>query len=240
MKQKNLRRSALALILAVSLTTFAFPLTARANVEQQEYSYKTYQGKPSGKAKVTDAYKKDYTATLAYDNTKVKVKIRIPKITIPGVNTKAINSKIYKKCKSKSGGNKYDQTSCTYSYYVGKEFISLFIGFDTYDGCSEGGSSYLLYNISRKTGKKMTKAQVLKVFKISKSKFKAIVKKDVIKSMNNDTEFDYGYYLYNKNISDENLKQAIPYLNSKGKRSYLLPHYYIPAGSGDYTHGGTF
>lgn len=239
MKKKSIKRSALALILALSLTTFVFPLTASADVEQQEYTYKTYQGKTSGKVKVTDAYKKDYTATLEMGD-KTKVKIRIPKVTIPGVNTNAINSKIYKKCKSKSGGNKYEQTSCTYSYYVGKEFISLYIGFDTYDGYSEGGSSYLLYNISRKTGKKMTKAQVLKVFKISKSKFKAIVKKDVIKSMNNDTEFDYSDYLYNKNISDENLKQAIPYLNSKGKRSYLLPHYLIPAGSGDYTHGGTF
>ena len=86
----------------------------------------------------------------------------------------------------------------------------------------------------------MTKAQVLKSFKITKSKFKAKIKKDVIKKMNTDTVFDYSDYLYNQNISDENLKQAIPYLNSKGKRSYLLPHYYIPVGRGDYTHGGTF
>lgn len=231
MKIQSTKIPALALMLAVSLTTFAFPVTAAAAENEPAYTYKTYEGKSTKKVTVSDAYKKDYTTTLEYGNTKAKVKIRIPKITISGVNTKAINNKIYKYCKAHTGGDKYSQTGCTYNYCIGKEFISLRVIFDQNDGYT-GYTSYQLYNISKKTGKKMSTTGMLKALKISKSKFKARVKKSVIKAMSNDTEFEYGPYLYNRNISDEKLNKAVPFVTSKGKLGYMLPMFEIPAGSG--------
>ena len=232
MKFKNSKISALAIVLAVSLTTFAFPLTASAKEEQQTYTYKTYEGKSSGKVKVTDAYKKNYPKN-AYG---YKAKVRIPRVTIPGVNTKDINNKIYKYCKKNSGKT----CSCNYAYYVGKTYISIRLVFQEEHDMSPS-TDYKIYNISRKNGKQMSRAEMLKALNIKSSKFNARVKKAVIKYMNhNDQWLDYSRYteMYNRNISKDKLKKTIPYVNSKGKLCFLYKSFEIPAGRGFYDHCG--
>ena len=232
MKFKSEKISALAIVLAISLTTFAFPLTARAAEEQQAYTYKTYQGKTSGKVKVTDAIKKYYPDNeYGYDAT-----VRIPKVTIPGVNTKDINNKIYKYCKANSG----NACSCNYAYYVGKTYVSLKIKFQEEHDMSPS-TDYKIYNISRKTGKQMSRAEMLKALNIKSSKFNARVKKAVIKYMgNNGIMVDFSQYpeMFNRNISKDKLKKTIPYVNSKGKLCFLYKSFEVPAGSGYYDHCG--
>lgn len=229
MKFKNPKISALAIVLAISLTTFAFPLTASAKEEQQTYTYKTYEGKSSGKVKVTDAYKKTYAKNM-YGCT---AKVRIPKVTISGVNTKDINNKIYKYCKKNSG----NECSCNYSYYVGKTYVSLKITFQEEHDMSPA-TIYTIYNISRKTGKQLSRSEMLKALNLTSSKFEARVKKSLNKMAN--SQMYYGQYdMMNRNLQKEKMKKVIPYVNNKGKVSYLYKLLEVPAGAGNYDHCGT-
>ena len=223
MKFKSEKISALAIVLAISLTTFAFPLTARAAEEQPGYTYKTYQGKTSGKVKVTDAYKKTYAKNIWG----MKATLKIPKITIPGVDTSKFNKKIYKFCKSKAD----PESSCTYSYYIGKKYISLIIYRSDEHDMSPTTDSYI-YNISTKTGKQMSRSQMLKALNLKSSKFEAKVEKGLRRYWDNMMLQDDT--MLNNQIRNNKLKEAIPYVNSKGKVCFVLKSVMIPAGSGSY------
>ena len=235
MKKKSIKRSALALILALSLTTFVFPLTARAAEEQPGYTYKTYQGKTSGKVKVTDAYKKNYPE----NEFGCKAKVRIPKVTIPGVNTKDINNKIYKYCKKNSG----KICSCSYTYYIGKSYVSLNIRFDEEHDMSPA-TDYKIYNISRSSGKQLSDSSMLKILGLSDKTFRSKVKK----SIQNMYKKDIGYNsnspewiktVYKMATSKKEINKAIPFVNSKGKTSFLIPLLPSLGGAGMYDHIGT-
>lgn len=232
MRLTGIKRSAVVLSLALCLTTCAFPVTAAAAENEPAYTYKTYEGKSTKKVTVTDAYKKTYSK----NEFGCKAKVRIPKVTIKGVNTTSINKTIYNNCKSNAG--KY--CSCNYAYYIGKSYISIRIVLQEEHDMSPS-TDYKIYNISRKTGKQMSKAEMLKALNIKSSKFTARVKKAVIKYMDhNDMWLDYSRYpeMFNRNISSAKLKKCTPYVNSKGKLCFLYKSFEIPAGSGFCDHCG--
>jgi len=189
--------------------------------------------KALGKVTVSDAFKKTY----AKNQFGIKASVRIPKITIAGVDTKKLNKEIYDYCKKKAGS----YCSCSYSYYIGKTYVSLFITLQE-EHDSSPAAYYRVYNISRSNGKKLSKKQMLKILKISDKKFKSRVKKAITKYFKKAFSYSKGSWVnteLKKAVSAKQLKKAIPYVNSKGKVSYMIKDLPIPAGKGMYDHYGT-
>ena len=195
----------------------------------------TTTAKALGKVKVTDAYKKNYSK----NQWGYKASVKIPKITIEGVSTKAINKEILNYCKKKSGSER----SCSYSYYIGKTYVSIVITLhDEHD--MSPAYWFKVYNISRSSGKKMSKKAMLKALGISSKKFHKRVKKAVIKMYKKS----YGYTSkspswvkreYKKATSAKMIKTAIPCVNSKGKLCYMISQLPSPGGAGQYDEYGT-
>ncbi len=183
-----------------------------------------------GKATVSDAYKKAYKSGYG------KFTARIPKITISGVDTKKLNKEIYDYFKPKIASWR----ECNYSYYIGKTYISILIKLEEHHDESPA-TNYYVYNISRKTGKKLSRAQMLKELGIKESSFESRAKKAIKKAWKNPAinSSDYDKKYYKKAISKSSLKKVIPYVNSKGKLCYLLKNMSVPAGSGSYDANGT-
>lgn len=191
--------------------------------------------KTYGKTTVTVAYKKDYGKNqFGY-----KAKVRVPKVTIAGVNTKQVNQEILTYCKAKSG----KECSCSYSYYIGKNYVSILIKLQEEHDMSPA-AYFAVYNISRSSGKKLTKKQMLKILGLSNKKFNSRVKKAITKMFKKS----YGYsskapsYLkktYKDAVKAKTIKRAVPYVNSKGKVSYMIKLLPCPGGAGEYDEAGT-
>ncbi len=210
------------------------PADTTASAESSETSAKP-TAKALGKVKVTDAYKKAY----GKNQFGKKASVRIPKITISGVDTKKLNKEIYNYCKKNAG----NYCSCSYGYYIGKTYVSLFIKLQE-EHDSSPAWYYRVYNISRSNGKKLSRKQMLKILKLSDKKFNSRVKKGITKYYKKMI----GYTSkapsnvkrdYKKATSSKYLNKAIPYLNSKGKVCYMIRDLPIPAGAGSYDHCGT-
>lgn len=195
----------------------------------------TTTAKALGKVTVSDAYKKSYGKNeFGY-----KATVKIPKITIAGVSTTKINKEIYNYCKKKSG----NMCSCSYSYYIGKTYVSILITLQEEHDMSPA-AYYSVYNISRSSGKKMSTKSMLKTLKISDKKFRSRVKKAVIKLFKKS----YGYNskspswvktAYKQATASKMIKKAIPYVNSKGKLCYMIKDLPCPGGAGQYDECGT-
>jgi len=191
--------------------------------------------KALGKVTVSDAFKKTY----AKNQFGYKATVRIPKITIAGVSTKAINKEIYDTCKKKAG----NYCSCKYSYYIGKTYVSIIVCLSE-EHDNSPATFYNVYNISRSSGKKLSRKQMLKILKISSKKFNSRVKKAITKVYKRDFGYSskapsYVKREYKTAVSSKYLNKAIPYVNSKGKVSYMIKQLPFPAGSGQYDCHGT-
>lgn len=183
-----------------------------------ETSSSTSKPKTIGKTKVTNAYNKTI-------NTKYlgKVSTKIPKITIEGVSTKSINSEIYNKFKKTVKKNK-----CAYSYYIGKTYVSILIDVYYDDGTDKQES--FVYNVSRRTGKKLSKADFLKELGVKQSTFESKAKKSLTDywKMSGLDQMDNA--LYKKAVNKTSISKLIPFVNKKGKLSYLSKGMEIPSG----------
>ena len=181
--------------------------------------------KALGKVKVTDAYKSTYTSP-EYG----KVTSRIPKVTIDGVSTSAVNKEIAKLIPKAKSAAKNKYTYYHYSYYVGKTYVSIIVSYPDYN---DTGTSYI-YNISRKTGKRLSNKQMLKTLGISSKKFNSRVKKAIKKcynKMGNPGNDKYFKSQYKKAMSSKTIKRAIPWVNSKGKVCFLINELPVPGGA---------
>lgn len=172
--------------------------------------------KALGKVKVTDAYKSTYTSPEWGKGTS-----RIPKVTIEGVSTSAVNKEIAKLITKAKKSAKNKGAHFKYSYYIGKTYVSIIVSQPEWN---DTGANYV-YNISRKTGKKMSKKQMLKAVGVSSKKFNSRVKKAVEKFWKPYKKMLFNKIQqqeYKKAISSKTIKRAQPYVNSKGKLSFKL------------------
>ena len=159
---------------------------------------------PIGKTKVTTAQKKKYKNDFGSGTS------RIPKVTIEGVDTSAVNKEISKYCKELL------ELGCVdYSYYIGKTYVSIYLD----SGFDDGGGTEKVYNISRRTGKKMSRAEMLKELGISSKKFNSRVKKAIKKYLKG--ELKTSSKAYKKAVSDKTLNKTTPFVDSKGKLNYI-------------------
>ena len=136
-----------------------------------------------------------------------KVTCRIPKVTIEGVDTSAINKKMYK---SFDKDGYFD-----YEFYIGKTYVSILC-----DWSMDGGASFWSYNISRRTGKQMTRAELLAEFGVTNAQFNARVKKAIMKEWTKKERSKFKK-AYKKAISTKNLNKASAYVNKKGKLCFI-------------------
>lgn len=181
--------------------------------------------KPLGKVKVTDAYKKTHK-TIYYG----KVTARVPKVTIEGVSTAKVNKEIYDKLQPLV--KKY-KCKCEYQYHIGKTYVSIFIKYMSDTEWTWDDTECYVYNISRKTGKKMSRAEMLKALGIKASKFESRAKKKISKSKFAESKY------YKSAISKKKIKKAVPYVNSKGKLCYLLKSVRVSIDKNYYDFYGT-
>jgi len=175
-----------------------------------------------GKTEVVDAYKKTFK-TMYYG----KVTSHYPKIVIDGVDTSSINKEISKKLKKVSKKNKSE-----YYYYIGEDYVSILIEV-THDVDWMEYDHYI-YNISRVTGKKMSREEMLGSLGVKSSDFNSRVKKQIVKQWETINKYDKTAAtkkLYKKAISKKTLNSAIPYANEKGKLCYFIKGMEMPAGA---------
>ena len=172
--------------------------------------------KPIGKTTVSNAYSRTFTV-----KNQGKFTSKYPKVTIKGVSTAAVNKEIANKFKKIAKDNEY---YINYSYYIGKKYVSILV--TVHPDLSSDGEEYYAYNISRETGKKLTKAEMLKLLNIKSSTFNSKVKKAVTKWWNTnilkDDKTSKTKKMYNNAIASKSINSAVPFVNSKGKTCYLL------------------
>lgn len=176
--------------------------------------------KKLGKVTVTNLFKSTYKNRYRQG----KVTSRLPKITIEGVDTKAVNKEISNKfLKKAKNAAKHDETYFTYTYYIGKTYVSILITYD--NSCGGYLMDQYVYNISRTTGKKMSKKQMLKALGISNKKFNSRVKKVVKRHFTKQGypgSDNYSKTQYKKAMSSKTINRAIPWVNAKGKVCFLI------------------
>ena len=168
-----------------------------------------------GKTSVTNAYSRSFKLK------KDKYTTKYPKITVKGVSTSAINKEIADKFGPIA---KKNESVVKYSYYIAKNYVSVFITVNLVAGKS--GSESYVYNVSRVTGKKMTKAEMLKAWNMKDSAFKSKVTSGIKKwwstNIPNYSKNKKDKEMYNKAIASKSINSAVPYMNSKGKKCFLL------------------
>lgn len=172
--------------------------------------------KPIGKTTVSNAYKRTFSKKY-YG----KFTTRYPKITIDGVSTADINKEISKKFGPIA---KKNEGVVKYSYYIGKEYVSILFTVNLEAGLE--GEDYYVYNVSRVTGKKLSKSEMLSLLGMDsnafKSKVTAKVKKWWASNIPEYKKEKSAKKLYDKAIASKSINSAVPFVNSKGKKCYLL------------------
>ena len=162
---------------------------------------------------VTDTYYKEFIVEgeSTYD--------RVPKIAIEGIDTSALNKDIYNTCKKH-----FNYMGMSYSYYVGEKYISIIISI----WGNHAEEMHEIFNVSRVSGKKLTRKQMLSLLSITSkdfdSKVKKLIKKEWAWALKSG---EYSKQQYNEAIGSKTLKRAIPCVNSKGKVCcyiYQLPY----------------
>ncbi len=183
---------------------------------------------PIGKTTVTNAYSRSFKVT-GYG----KFTTKYPKVTIEGVSTSEINNEIAKKF---SPIAKKNDSVVKYSYYIGEKYVSIMITVNLDAGME--GDEYYVYNVSRETGKKLSKNEMLELLGLTSSSFNSKVKSSVKKWWKTEIlKYDKSKKtkkMYNTAIASKSINSAVPFVNSKGKKCYLLRHMKAP-GQCEYT-----
>ena len=183
--------------------------------------------KAAGKTTVSDAYKRSFTIKK-----KQKYTTKYPKVTIKGVSTSEINKEIADKFAPIA---KKDESVVKYSYFIGDNFVSIFVTVNLDAG--KDGSDYYVYNVSRITGKKLNKSEMLDILDMKDSAFKSKVTEGITNWWNTNIpsykEDDSSKELYNKAIAAKSINSAVPFVNSKGKTCFLLRQMKAPTQAGD-------
>lgn len=181
---------------------------------------------PAPKATVTSQVKK----TFKKDGTNYKYEI--PKVTIPGKNTSAVNKKI-KKALSKYSYKGSEPYAMKYTYYVNSKIVSILV--NVYNAVIESDNEYYAYNISVKTGKLIKDKEVLKLYGVSSKKFLSMVKSTYKKG---------GYWAGKGSEAKKNIKKSLkkvsykyldPYVGSNGHICFLGYVYYSGGAGEGYT-----
>lgn len=184
--------------------------------------------KPIGKTTVTNAYSRSFKVPI-YG----KFTTKYPKVTIEGISTSEINQEIAKKF---SPIAKKNDSVVKYSYYIGKKYVSIMITVNLDAGME--GDEYYVYNVSRETGKKLSKNEMLELLGLTSSSFNSKVKSSVKKWWKTEIlKYDKSKKtkkMYNTAIASKSINSAVPFVNSKGKKCYLLRHMKAP-GQSEYT-----
>lgn len=168
-------------------------------------STKKKKAAPLSKASVSTAMKK---RTFGFDGEKVTN--RIPKVSIKGVDTTAINKKI-----KKEWMDYYQDLNVDYRYYIGNKTITIMIDY----GSPDGGGGGWVYNISRKTGNELNRSQMLEKLGISSKEFNSRVKIKIKKWLKGS--YKPSSKVYKKTVSNKTLNTTMPYLNTKGKLCFI-------------------
>lgn len=183
--------------------------------------------KPIGKTTVTNAYKRTFKSK---DSGKFTTKY--PKVTIKGVSTSAINKEIANKFGPIA---KKNDSVVKYSYYIGKKYVSIFVTVNLEAG--KDGSDYYVYNVSRETGKKLTKKQMLNLLGMKESAFKSKVTNGITNWWRNNIKNYKTDKTANKQYKTatgtKSVNSALPFVNSKGKKCFLLRQMKAPTQSGN-------
>lgn len=216
----------LTIVMALSAFMIA-PFEANASSEINEY--------------VKDAICKRYIYT-AYNNSKVDVTYKIPKILLNGNDVDEANDEIVKKYEDafKSAEDcvnykawELQNTELNYEYYVYGNILSVLIYHKyPYNNYTE----YSVYNFDVLTGKRLNNKEMVNQLSLDYS----AIKKSIVSAINNSFSVvggfgtdDYVNERYLKSISEENIEASCIYIGSNNQLMVMY-RIYLPAGAAVY------
>lgn len=193
----------------------------------------------------------DYSnlVTDAYNETINGRHFAIPKINIGSADVSTINEEIWKSLYTDV--IEEQKTWCEESDYMGDESISYkwAVNKDVLSLCIESHPvhwawwDYYIYNVSIKTGKELSTEEVLSLVGLSENEYydkvTQVLRSEFFQYKEDYLEqflFDDFFNMQLKNtLSDENIKQSLPYINEKGQLCIIACVYSI-AGADFYWH----
>ena len=209
-------------------TTISLPVTSETSESSQETTTEVTEETTSEETTTEETTTEETTSETTSETTTETTKAatptpntKYPKVTIKGVSTTVVNKEIAKKF---GPITKKNDSVVKYSYYIGKKYVSILVTVNLDAG--KDGNEYYAYNISRVTGKKLSKSEMLKLLGVSSSTFNNKVKTGVknwwsTNILKNDKSSKTKKQ-YNAAIASKSINSAVPFVNSKGKRCFLL------------------
>lgn len=202
---------------------------------------------------VTDVYTKEcvYTNNLYHSETSEKEEMQvtasfhIPQIHLSSNNAKEINEEIYNLWYPQiqnvieeidEYGKPVTSNGMSYRWAVNDDILSL-VAINNYAPDSSGGLEYLVYNLSISTGNILSNEEVYTIVNFSQTEYYDKVKQVIGSAFFQDKEEyieQYGYDDFfrtqlEKTISDENIQNAIPYINEDGQLCVITRIYSLAA-----------
>lgn len=143
----------------------------------------------------------------------------VPCITIDGLDTTEVNEAMLEYAHSLDGTW---LVCCDFSYWIGDEYISIRI-----HGWGEVGGEHKdeVFNVSRTTGKEVSKDEFIESMGLSSADFNLLVSNVITDAMNDDTYgiFDADSYINYKeeNLNAERIEKAVPYISERGTLCFV-------------------
>ena len=185
--------------------------------------------KPAAKAKVKVKVSNAVSKTATVKGAKLAYKI--PKISISGKNTDAVNKKI------KSELSKYPDKGSgargiTYSYYANSKLISIFVRISDNDKDTVDG--FKVYNIAVSSGKLVSDGTMIKLYGKNNKKFSAMVRSTYKKFGGGPkAPGSFAKKAKKSNLKRVSYKYINPYVSKNGHLCFVgYVNYYGGAGKG--------
>ena len=169
--------------------------------------------KPEPGITVTDAVDE------SFDVSGYKCAYKIPKVTIPGKNTDAVNSKIKKELTkySREGDEPYQ---LTYTYYIDEKIVSVLVNYQ--NSVIDADYGYLAYNVAVSSGELIKDEDVVKLYGITDDKFFMMVRSTYEKAGGISTEVGpEAEECVKQNLKRVSYKYIDPYFGRNGHLCFV-------------------
>ena len=218
----------------------------RPPAETVRYGHTPVESAPTAPAeeetdevRVTDAFA-DKAVMVDYDETYY---YHIPAIHIPGVNTDEINDLMYNELYAFINQYVYDNPDypylgdMAYSWAVHGGILSVItevvVGPD-----SSPNPMYVVYNVDLTTGQRVFGEEVLAAFGMEEETYRQQVRAVLDSTFlffSGQQEGDFYRQQYDKTVSDDNVSNAIVYIDARGELA-VVADIYAMAGADSYRH----
>lgn len=187
--------------------------TSASSETTTEETTEAMTAKPEPGITVTDAVDE------SFDVSGYKCAYKIPKVTIPGKNTDAVNSKIKNELTkySREGDEPYQ---LTYTYYIDEKIVSVLVNYQ--NSVIDADYGYLAYNVAVSSGELIKDEDVVKLYGITDDKFFMMVRSTYEKAGGISTEVGpEAEECVKQNLKRVSYKYIDPYFGRNGHLCFV-------------------